>query len=71
MDIKPRPNHKLYLQVLRQMTPEQRLQKALELSALTRQLFLHGLRKKFSGKSEEEIKAIYLERLKKCHNYNY
>jgi len=71
MDIKPRPNHKLYLKVLKQMTPEQRLQKAFELSSLTKQLFLHGLRKKFKDKSEGEIKAIYLERLEKCHNYNY
>lgn len=25
LEIKPRPNHRLYLQVLRRMTPEQRL----------------------------------------------
>jgi len=42
MDIKERPNHKIYIQVLRQMSPEKRLLKAFELSEFTRQhqLFL-------------------------------
>ena len=71
MQIKQYPNHKIYLQTLKNMTPEQRLQKAFELSSLTKDLFLHGLRKRFSDKTEEEIKAIYLERIEKCHNRNY
>lgn len=39
MDPKPRPNHAKYIEVLRSMTSEQRLNKAFELSDLTRQLF--------------------------------
>ena len=35
MDIKKRPNYKIYLQVLRQMSPEKRLLKAFELSEFT------------------------------------
>jgi hypothetical protein len=42
MNPKPRPNHRAYLEVLRSMTPGQRLQKALELSELGRALFLEG-----------------------------
>ena len=68
---KPAPNHKIYLETLQRMTPEQRLQKAFELSSLTKKLFLHGLRKRFSDKTEAEIQAIYLEGLAKCHNRNY
>jgi hypothetical protein len=34
MNIKKRPNHKIYIQVLRQMSPEKRLLKAFELSEL-------------------------------------
>ena len=71
MDIKPRPNHKLYLQTLRKMTPEQRLAKAFELSAMAKELFLLGLRKRFPLKSEQEIKDIYLKRIAKCYNRNY
>lgn len=71
MDIKPRPNHKLYLEILRKMTPEQRLLKAFELSEFSKQLFFYGLGKRFPEKSEDEIKKIYLERLDKCHNRNY
>ena len=39
---KPRPNHGVYLRMLRAMTPEQRLRKAFELGAMARVLFEHG-----------------------------
>ncbi len=71
MDVKPRPNHQLYLQALSRMTPEQRLKKAFQLSAMAKELFLSGLRKRFPEKSGEEIKKIYLERIEKCYNRNY
>ncbi len=71
MDIKERPNHKIYIQVLRQMSPEKRLLKAFELSEFTRQLFIHGLRKRYPNLSDEEFKKILLERLDKCHNRHY
>jgi len=71
MDIKKRPNHKLYIQALRRMSPEQRLLKAFELSEFSQVLFLHGLRKRFPDLPEEAVKRIYLERLNKCHNRNY
>lgn len=41
---KPRPNHRIYLEILRRMTPEQRLLKAFELSEMAKGLFLTGLR---------------------------
>ncbi|MBW7897181.1 MAG: hypothetical protein H3C25_00220 [Candidatus Brocadia sapporoensis] len=53
------------------MSPGQRLLKAFELSQFSRDLFLHGLRKRFPDLSEAEIKILYLERLNKCHNRNY
>ena len=71
MDIKSHPNHDLYLKTLQRMTPEQRLAKAFELSAMTKELFLQGLQKRFSDKEESEIKEIYLERIAKCYNRNY
>ncbi len=71
MDPKPRPNHDKYLEVLRRMTPEQRLLKALELSRVSRELFLAGLRSRFPDLSEAELRQVYLERITKCHNRNY
>lgn len=70
-DIKNRPNHRIYIQILRRMTPEQRLMKCFELSRLSRELFLHGLRRRFPDLSDDAIKKIYLKRLDKCHNRNY
>lgn len=71
MNPKPRPNRKRYIEILRNMSPEQRLLKALELSATTKQLFTQGLRKRFPDISEEEFQKILRQRLDKCHNKNY
>jgi hypothetical protein len=71
MDQKPRPNHAVYLQVLRSMTPEQRLLKAFELSNYSKALFVAGLRQRFSHLSEAEFRRILFDRLEKCHNRNY
>lgn len=71
MDIKERPNRKLYIQTLRRMSAEQRLLKSFELSEFSKELFLHGLQERFPELSETEIKRIYLERLNQCHNRNY
>ncbi len=71
MNIKNRPNHKIYIQVLRRMSSEARLLKAFELSEFSMQLFIHGLHKTFPHLSDEEFKKILLERLNKCNNRNY
>ena len=63
--------HKLRIEILRGMTPEQRLNKALELSEFTRELFRHGLRKRFPDLSEKEFHKLYLKRMEKCHNRNW
>jgi hypothetical protein len=64
-------NSPIYLQMLRSMSPAQRLQKAFELSEFSKQLFIHGLRKRFTGASEKKLQEIARERLNKCHNRNY
>ncbi len=71
MKIKQSPNHKQYLTALNKMSAEQRLLKVVELSALTKQLFMAGLNKRFPDKTASEIKEIYLQRLAKCYNRNY
>lgn len=71
LDPKPRPNHHIYLETLRSMSPEQRLAKAFELTELSRSLFLAGLRQRFPDLPESDLKRLYLERLSLCHNSNY
>lgn len=71
MNLKRFPNHARYVRILRQMTPEQRLKKAFELSELSRSLFTEGLRKRFPGLHESEFRQLLLDRLEKCHNRNY
>lgn len=61
--MKPRPNHRIYLDVLRRMTAEERLLKAFELTESTRQLFLAGLRQRHPELSDEALRALYLKRL--------
>ncbi len=71
MNYRATPNHRQYLLTLTKMGAERRLLKALELSSITKELFLSGLHKRFPDKTETEIKEIYLQRLDKCHNRNY
>jgi hypothetical protein len=71
MDPKPRPNHQLYLEILRSMTPEQKLLKIFELSEFSKALFTEGLRQRFPNATEEEFHRILFDRLEKCHNRNY
>jgi len=71
MNPKKRPNHRLYIETLRKMTPEKRLLKAFELSSFSNQLFVHGLRKKLGDISALEFAQILKDRLDKCHNRNF
>ena len=70
-DPNKRPNHRLYIETLRRMTPQQRLLKAFELSELSRQAFVQGLRQRFPDLPEPEFRKLLLARLEKCHNRNY
>ena len=71
MDIKPRPNHALYIETLRKMTPEQRVNVAFDLSEFSRNLFQQGLKQQFPDLSEEEFHRLYLKRIALCYNRNY
>ena len=70
-DLKPRPNHAVYLRALRAMSPQARLRKAFELSAFTRALFRAGLARRFPDSSAAELDRLAQDRLEKCHNRSY
>jgi hypothetical protein len=71
MDGKSLTDRQRYINILRRMTPAQRLTKAMELSDLGKRLFLHGLRRRFPEMNDQQIHKLYLDRLAKCHNRNY
>ncbi|MFO0969090.1 MAG: hypothetical protein U0793_26345 [Gemmataceae bacterium] len=71
MNGKPQPNHARYIEIVRRMTPEEKLSKTFELSEFAKALFLQGVRNRNPGASEEEIHRMYIEGLLKCHNRNY
>ena len=50
------------------MSPEERLDKAFELSAWSRQLFMAGLRERFPDLDPDGLRNLYVERLLKCHS---
>ena len=71
MNPKPRPNRKRYIRILQEMAPEERVNKAFELSALTKETLKAGLRDRFPLLSEVERHTMVLERLRLCQNKNY
>jgi hypothetical protein len=71
VNLKPQPNRKRYIEILRRMTPAERLQKSFELTELSRQLFKDGLRRRHPDLSPQELHQLFLKRLARCHNRNY
>jgi hypothetical protein len=64
--MKDRPNHSVYLRVLREMGPENRLRKAFELSEFTRALTRHGLEALHPDLKPGDVDRLYLSRMEKA-----
>ncbi|MCL4741076.1 MAG: hypothetical protein KJZ54_02630 [Phycisphaerales bacterium] len=61
MDPKPRPNEERYRRIIRRMTPAQRIEKAGELSDMTKELALAGLRQRYPDLDELALRRRLLE----------
>jgi hypothetical protein len=73
-DSLPKPSlkeRKKFLEITSKMTFEQKLKKVFELNELAKRAFFEGLKLQFPQKSDHEIRAIYIEKILKCHNSNY
>ena len=68
---KPRPNHQQTLQILRAMTPQQKLDQVFKLNQRTLKLMRIGLRRRFPDLDDASFEKIYLEMRARCHNRNY
>ena len=71
MDPKKQPNHALYLQILRRMTPEEKILKVFDLNSTGRELLAAGIRHSHPDITEAEVQAAVRRRLDTCHNQNY
>jgi hypothetical protein len=69
--MKTYPNKERYYQILRGMSPQERLEKAFELSDLANDAFRAGLKNRYPDLSTDEFEQLYLEKLRACHNRNY
>lgn len=70
-DLKPEPNRRIYIEILRKMTPEQRIMKAMELTDMAKMLLWEGLKTRYPDMPETELKKIYLKEWDKGYNQNY
>ena len=68
---KPRPNHQRTLQILRAMTPQQKLEQVFKLNERTLKLFRIGLRRRFPDLDDAAFEKVYLQMRERCHNRNY
>jgi hypothetical protein len=69
--MKTHPNRQRYYQILKAMSPEDRLKKAFELSELANSALLAGLRNDHPDLTDDELDRLYRERRLQCHNRNY
>jgi hypothetical protein len=65
--LKEEPSWRISTEILRRMTPEQRLEKALELGELAREAFLAGLRSRHPTLTEPRIQSLAAEILRRRH----
>jgi hypothetical protein len=66
--MKERPNHGIYLRVLREMGPEKRLKKAFELTEFARALTRQGLERLHPSLPPAELNRLYLDRMAKARD---
>ncbi|MDR2671833.1 MAG: hypothetical protein LBC35_00755 [Coriobacteriales bacterium] len=69
--MKAYPNKQKYHQILKTMSPQDRLMKAFELSDLANAAFKVGLKDRYPHATDAELDRLYLEKRSKCHNRNY
>jgi hypothetical protein len=67
---KTRANRRLYIEILKGMTPEQRLRKSFELTAMARQVLRAGLKHRNPELTTLDLDTLVRERVLHWHNRN-
>ena len=68
---KPRPNHQRTLQILRAISPQEKLAQVFKLNERTLELMRIGLRRRFPDLEEAAFQQVYMQMRERCHNRNY
>lgn len=66
--MKRHPNHQVYIRVLRDMGPQNRLKKAFELSEFTRALTRRGLENLYPELAPSDVNRVFLKRMEKARD---
>ncbi len=66
IDPKPRPNHLRTLQILREMTPQQKLDQVFKLNERVLNLMRAGLRHRYPDLTEQELRRVQMHVLPFC-----
>jgi len=69
--MKTYPNKQRYYEILRSMSPQEKLLKSFELTEFARAANKAGMRSRYQHLSEREFEQLFLERQKACHNQIY
>ena len=69
--MKTYPNKQRYYEILRSMSPQEKLLKSFELTELVKAANRAGLRNRNPHLSEHDFEQLFLERQKACHNQIY
>lgn len=59
------------IEIYQKMTPQQRIEEAIQLSDLTYEVMKDGIRNQHPNLDEEAIQKLVLERMKICRKNNY
>jgi hypothetical protein len=71
LGMKTYPNKQKYHEILKGMSPQEKIEKVFELSDLANAAFFAGLRNRYPQLSDDELKSLYLKKRRACHNQNY
>ena len=69
--MKTYPSKEKYHQILKAMSPQDKLLRVFELSELADSAFKAGLKNRYPRMTDDELHQLYLDRRLKCHNRNY
>ncbi len=66
-----REEHQAYLRILANVTPGERMKRAMDLSDMGLRMLKVNLRRRIPELDEERLHRLFLERSEQCHNREY
>ena len=69
--MKQYPNKQRYYEILRGISPQEKLEKSFELTELANSAFKAGLQNLHPELCDAELEQLYLEKLKSRHSQSY